>query len=99
MKLPNTVLLNYCQISFLLFSANDFIEAVADVIFKPFENVSCAEVPIVDDETQELPEQFSVGFGGPSIPGVVRGTVSTSTVTIIDDDEPGPGNECTVNSL
>lgn len=78
---------------FELFSADDFVETVTGVTFKPFENISCAEVRIVNDATQELPEQFSVGFSGPSMPGVVRGTVSTSTVTIIDDDEPGPGKE------
>lgn len=62
-----------------------------EVTFKPFENITCAEVPIVDDNTQELPETFTIGFGTEveNIPGVQTGTVAISTVTIIDNDVPG----------
>ena len=60
-----------------------------EVTFKPFENETCAEVSIVDDNTQELPETFMVGFGAVNIPGVLPGTVTLSVVTIIDDDQPG----------
>ena len=43
----------------------------------------------MDDVTEELPEDFSVGFGGAPMPGVTAGQVATAIVTIIDDDESG----------
>lgn len=56
--------------------------------FKAFEKMACAEVSIVDDNTQEQPETFIVGFGGPitQLPGIVVGMVTQTTVTIMDND-------------
>jgi hypothetical protein len=80
-------------------TASDFTEAVTNVTFRPFENSSCAEVQIIDDITQESSEQFSVGFSGPPMPGVERGTVTSSTVTIIDNDDPAEGTVSTAPSM
>ena len=66
------------------------METVKDVTFKPFENMTCAEVPVVDDDTQEFPETFVLAFGAvQDIPGVQPGAVAASTITILDDDLPG----------
>lgn len=61
-----------------------------DVTFKPLEEMACAEVSIIDDSNEELPENFQVGFGDfpPDTPGLTTGMITISTVTIIDDDEP-----------
>ena len=62
-----------------------------DVTFKPFENTTCAELPVVDDTTQESPETFSLAFGSTQdLPGIQTGILASSLVTIIDD-ETGPG--------
>ena len=65
------------------------METVKDVIFRSLETMTCAEVPVVDDSTQEFPETFSIGFGATQgLPGIQTGTVTMSTVTIIDNDVP-----------
>lgn len=79
------------NVSHLLPTGSDIIETVKDVTFKPFETMTCAEVTIVDDNTQEFPETFSVAFGTSNIPGVQQGIVTFSTITIIDDDLPTAG--------
>ena len=63
-------------------SAADYMETVNDVTFTPGQMMTCAEIPIVADDVQEIPETFSVGFGtgGPATPG----PSATSIVTIID---------------
>lgn len=66
------------------------METINNITFKPFETTTCAEVPIVDDNNQELPENFVVGFdSGQPRPGVRAGIISVTTITIIDDDIPG----------
>jgi hypothetical protein len=77
--------------AFFLPAADDFMETVKNVTFKPLENTTCAEVPIVDDNNMEVSEDFTVGFGStlPPIPGLSVGMTALSTVTIIDDDDDG----------
>ena len=66
------------------------METVDQVTFKPEENITCASVPVVDDNTEEPPEDFGVSFGSNTgIPGLRPGPMANSTVTILDDDEPG----------
>lgn len=70
-------------------SGSDIVEIMKEVTFKPFENMTCAEVAIVDDTDQELPETFTVAFGASNVPGVQPGAVTVSVITILDDDLPG----------
>ncbi len=51
--------------------------------------MTCAEILIIDDTMQELPENFNVGFGQSPSGTFVPGPTSMSQVTIIDNDEPG----------
>ncbi len=49
--------------------------------------MSCVEVPVVNDNTEENNEVFSVSFAEAAPgSGVTVGANSMSTVTIVDDD-------------
>ena len=70
-------------------TGDDYRETVTDVTFRPDQSMTCAEIPIVDDTEEEVPENFRVGFGTTPVPGTRPGDRPITTVTIIDNDEPG----------
>ena len=74
--------------SYIFFSAvNDFTDpGLRKLVFKPFEDTTCTEVPIIDDDNIEQPEDFGVTFSGAQTPGVTMGGVTRTLVIIIDDD-------------
>ena len=74
--------------SFFISAVNDFTDpGMRELVFKPFENTTCTEVPIIDDDNIEQPEDFVVAFTGAQTPGVTMGGVTSSSVLIIDDDD------------
>ena len=62
------------------------METAHDVEFKPLENMTCAEVPIVDDGEEEPPEDFMIAFGPPT-DGLTVGDIPQAVVTILDNDD------------
>ena len=66
---------------------DDFTDpGLRELVFKPFEDTTCTEVPIIDDDNIEQPEDFGVTFSGAQTPGVTMGGVTRTLVIIIDDD-------------
>ena len=75
-------------LSFLSCTAgSDFEEKVKNVTFSPGQTTACAEIPVINDNQQEIPESFSVGFGTfpPGSP-IQPGLIPTAEVIIMDDD-------------
>ena len=66
-----------------------------NVEFKSLENMTCAEVPIVDDVKEEPSENFMVAFSSP-MDGLTVGDTPLSVVTILDNDD-GKRNWSTVH--
>lgn len=65
----------------------DFITSEQYVTFKALENKTCTEITVINDNTTELAETFSINFMIPETQAP-RGTSNTSaTITIIDDDQ------------
>ena len=61
-----------------------------EIEFQPMDEIVCAPVVIIDDTTQEMPEDFELIFtipGGPlGMPAMLQ---LIANITIIDNDMPG----------
>jgi len=72
--------------------STDYIAVEGTLTFAPEEVQKEIKVTIIDDAAYELDENFFVDLSDPKGPNegdAVLGHVTTTTVTIIDDDEPG----------
>ncbi|MBA3961034.1 MAG: hypothetical protein H0X40_03925 [Chthoniobacterales bacterium] len=76
---------NYAASPITAFAGFDFSPVSGTLTFAPGETTKTILVPISDDNIAESPETFRVTLSNPS-PGAIIGAVSSSIVTIIDND-------------
>jgi len=80
-------------------AGTDYVAVEGKLEFKPNETEQTIKITIIDDAAYELDENFFVDLSNPvcadgsegdkKIPPVVLGHLVSTTITIIDDDEPG----------
>lgn len=75
-------------------AGTDYIAVEGKLEFKPDEAQQDIKIKIIDDAAYELDENFFVELSNPQIADAgdktcVLGHISSTTITIIDDDEPG----------
>jgi len=73
-------------------AGTDYMQAEGKIEFAADETQKEIEIKIIDDAAYELDENFFVDLSNPTCAdgsSVILGTISVTTVTIIDDDEPG----------
>ena len=65
----------------------DYSSGPYTVIFPARRTTATFVIPITDDDILEIDEKFILTIDEISLPtGVTSGTLSTTTVTIVDDD-------------
>eukprot|EP00746_Dinoflagellata_sp_MGD_P144938 gnl/MRDRNA2_/MRDRNA2_77630_c0_seq2.p1 gnl/MRDRNA2_/MRDRNA2_77630_c0~~gnl/MRDRNA2_/MRDRNA2_77630_c0_seq2.p1 ORF type:complete len:768 (+),score=194.87 gnl/MRDRNA2_/MRDRNA2_77630_c0_seq2:487-2790(+) len=73
-------------------AGTDYVAAEGKLEFAAEETKKEIDIKIIDDAAYELDENFFVDLSNPSCAeagAAVMGDIATTTVTIIDDDEPG----------
>ena len=69
-------------------AVEDYVAKTGTLTFAPGEDTAEIVIEIIDDDIEEDDEYFTVELSYPT-GGLALGAVSTSTVTIINDDFPG----------
>lgn len=64
----------------------DFNEVATMIVFTPGTTVSCFDITIVDDESLESIELFTISLETAGDPSVEIGPLSFTTVMIVDND-------------
>ena len=64
----------------------DFIEVATTIVFTPGTTLSCFDITIIDDESLESIELFTISLESAGDPGVNIGPLSFTTVMILDND-------------
>ena len=82
-----TVSANYGTADGTAAAGQDFAETSGAVTFAPGEYSKPISIPILQDDTSEASENFSISLSNPS-PNAALGAPSAATVNILDDEGP-----------
>jgi len=83
----NAVTINYATNNGTAEKPSDYTNASGSLQFAAGETQKSFVVPIVDDALVERTETINVVLSGPGV-GALEGSPFTSTISILDDDEP-----------
>lgn len=83
----DTVTVNYTTNDGTAVAGSDYTAVNGTLTFGPSETAKAVQVPIIDDLTAEMSEQFTFAISNPS--GAAISGPNTATVTIQDNDNSG----------
>lgn len=81
-----TVTIQYATADGTAIAGKNYVAQAGTLTFNPGEIIKSIAVPLIDDQTYSGPTQFKVTLSNPA--GAAIAAVTTSTVTINDDEKP-----------
>ena len=75
---------NFCFNTTTLVSGSDFNSGMQTVVITAGTNSSTVNIAVMDDNIVEGDETFTMNLNVPVSPGIVAGTFTMATATIID---------------